>query len=154
MTPQEKSLGQQALEKLKTTHHRVDYDIAAGMVKAFRAFVGALSPNKKDARPSIPECLTFNKTAIQEILDKPGCVALRMYPAIKEENGAKTFTLVLVGVDDDGENLIIKPTEFVKGAAQSATISAKTASTTGSGGSGTYDETQTCPPYPKPDNDF
>lgn len=150
MTPQEKMTLQQALKDLEAIDHRIEYEKAATMVKEFRKYVEALAPKAAgtDQRPSLPECITFHKSAIQEILDKPGCVALRMYPAI---NDKKTFTMVLVGVDGDGENMIVKPTPL-------DATSAKTASapslTTLSTSSGSYDEGQKCPPYPKPTNGF
>lgn len=144
MTPQEKMTLQQALKELEAVDHHIAYQKAAAMVKAFKEYVDTLLPKAAGAeqRPSLPECITFHKSAIQEILDKPGCVALRMYPAINEE---KTFTMVLVGVDGEGENLMVKPTP-PDANAKSASVQSLAASPASSG---VYDEGQKCPPYPK-----
>lgn len=141
MTPSDNISHEQALKELEAAEHRISYERAASMIAAFRDF---------SKWPTVPQFLTFPKKTIQEILDKPGCVALRMYPAINEKNA---ITLVLVGVDAKGNNIVVKPENFapVQKLAARQQILARDAS---SKESGSYDEGQTCPPYPPPPNDF
>lgn len=149
MTPQEDISHEQALKDLEKINHRIAYEKAAGMVETFRNYVESLTPKTgSDARPTVPSFLTFHRNTIQEILDKPGCVGLRMYPAINEN---KSFTMVLVGVDGEGENLVVKPT--APDATAAKTASAQSVSAV-SAPSGSYDEGQQGPPYPKPKNGF
>ena len=141
MTPNENISHEQALKDLEAAENRISYEKAANMVAAFRDFL---------KWPSVPEFITFPKKTIQEILDKPGSVALRMYPAINEKNA---FTMVLVGVDGKGNNIVVKPENFAPVQKMAATqqVLARDAS---SKDSGSYDEGQTCPPYPPPPNGF
>ena len=45
----------------------------------------------------------FGNEIIQQLLERPGCVGIRMYYAINDEGERK---LLLIGVDTNGENLL------------------------------------------------
>jgi hypothetical protein len=159
MNPKENLTPGQAIADLKKINHEIDYNSASKMINEFRSFYAALKPETKETIPSAPNFLTFNKKAIEEIISKPGCVGLRVYPAIKEVDKKKTFSVVLVGVDEKGNNIIKKEVSAGLAAKTSSDTSAFAASATNKdgnsgGGSGAYDEVQTCPPYPKPEDDF
>lgn len=54
---------------------------------------------KKDRYPT----LAFHAEAYKRILDQPGCVGVRSYPA---EDEAGRVTMILVGVDGDGNDMV------------------------------------------------
>lgn len=59
---------------------------------------------KITAKDVIPDSETFNRTAIEKLLALPGCVGIRVYTGMNEED---QLCLILVGVNDKGEDLII-----------------------------------------------
>lgn len=54
---------------------------------------------KKDRYPT----LAFHAEAYRRILDQPGCVGIRSYPG---EDDAGTVSMILVGVDADGNDMV------------------------------------------------
>ena len=54
---------------------------------------------KKDRYPT----LAFHAAAYKRILEQPGCVGIRSYPG-EDEDG--TVTMILVGVDGDGNDMV------------------------------------------------
>jgi hypothetical protein len=54
---------------------------------------------KKDRFPIV----AFHGEAYKRILDQPGCVGIRTYPG-EDEDG--TLTVILVGVDEQGNDLV------------------------------------------------
>lgn len=61
-----------------------------------------LCHNFRAAHPTLNAANAFGKTAITTILNQTGCVGIRMYKAI-DNTGLET--LVIVGVDSDGNDL-------------------------------------------------
>ena len=53
----------------------------------------------------------FGNEIIQQLLERPGCVGIRMYYAINDEGERK---LLLIGVDANGENLLPSTVARVK----------------------------------------
>jgi len=69
----------------------IPIDEAKVMTKAWRV-----------AFPDSTKAGMADSVKIQELLSQPGCVGMRMYFAINEDNEK---TLVLVGTDEDGNDL-------------------------------------------------
>jgi hypothetical protein len=62
---------------------------------------------KITATDVIPDSETFNRSAIDRLLALPGCVGIRIYTGMDEEDKLHS---ILVGVNDKGEDLIIPST--------------------------------------------
>ena len=71
---------------------QISHELAAKMVK-----------NHYDKNSDESKSYVIGKTIIDQILAQPGCVAVRFFDAINE-NGIKT--LVYVGIDSNGKNLL------------------------------------------------
>ena len=143
MASSKKISSEQAMQDLAARKHHVDQTTAAAMVKKYKSFRTKLASAKKNGGdlpanvPDLPTFITYNKKAIQNLLKKSDCAGLRIYPAINADNA---LTLVLVGVDEAGENIL------------ASTLLAKTAAKGATGT--TVDEGQMSPPYPAPINGF
>jgi hypothetical protein len=77
--------------------HKISKDEARKYTKRFRDKV----KRKEPLPPLLP--LAFHRDGYDRILSQPGCVAIRAYPALHEDGRT---TLVLVGVDADGNDLV------------------------------------------------
>lgn len=147
MATSKKITPDQAMQDLAARRHHVEENKAAAMVKKYKTFRTKLATAKKNEGPlpanvpDLPLFISYNKKTIQNLLKKPGCAGLRIYPAINEYNA---LTFVLVGVDEAGENMIngVNPTD--------SQVVMKVASDSG----GAVDEGQSSPPYPSPANGF
>lgn len=73
-------------------NHRVTLEQARALVKNHR----------KHAPPNSERCGRFHRAIIDEMLAQPGCAGIRVYYG-RHDDGA--MALVLVGVDDDGNDL-------------------------------------------------
>jgi hypothetical protein len=141
-----KNSAEQAMQALLARKHHVEQETASGMVKKFKIFLTKLATAKKNGGdlpknvPDLPTFITYNKKAIQKLLKNPECAGLRIYPAINADN---FMTLVLVGVDESGDNMLESTL-----LASKAKSSAKTITTL------TVDEGQMSPPYPAPPNNL
>lgn len=74
--------------------HRVTKQDAAKYTRRFRG-------KPKHDKPMPP--LAFHRDAFDRILNQPGCVGIRAYPGTSESG---EDTLVLVGVDEEGNDLV------------------------------------------------
>lgn len=74
--------------------HRISKADAAKKTKRYKE-----KKAKKDRYPT----LAFHGAAFERILDQPGCVGIRAYPA---EDDAGMVTMILVGVDGDGNDMV------------------------------------------------
>jgi hypothetical protein len=77
---------------LEPRNHRITLERARDMIRGLRT----------QASPKLPQALAVNRGIIDEILAQKGCVGLRAYPALAADG---TTTLVVVGIDDQGEDL-------------------------------------------------
>jgi hypothetical protein len=133
---------EQAMQDLNARKHHVEQETASGMVKKFKSFRTKLATAKKNGGdlpknvPDLPIFITYNKKAIQKLLKDPECAGLRIYPAINAEN---FMTLVLVGVDEAGDNILASTILASKAKSNSKTVTTLT-----------VDEGQMSPPYPAP----
>jgi hypothetical protein len=131
-------------EQLQATNHFIERGKASAMIKKFTTHKNRLFKTDKKYctlpfnAPGLPNSITYNKAAISTLLNNTGCVGLRIYPAINIDN---RFTLVIVGVDENGENIMEAESEIETG----MNLQAQRAVVTG-----LVDEGQTSPPYPAP----
>jgi len=73
----------------------------------------------KDNHPKSTNSVSYDASLIQELLDIPKCVTVRIHLAETDE---KTTTLVLVAVDKDGNAILPATDELTKDAAESPFI--------------------------------
>jgi len=76
-------------------NHNVTLSYAANLTKNFRVKTGATTTT------ILAEY--FGKDALQQVLDEPGCIGLRIYYGQKDDG---TPALVLIGVDQSGNDMI------------------------------------------------
>ncbi len=126
----------EAMQNLLSRDHFIDQDSAVTMAIRIKTKPNRVFKLRSGSTvlpynvPQLPESLTFNKDAIAELMALPGLAGIRIYPAISSSN---KFTVVLVGIDSTGEDIISVAGE---GLIQNRiTVS--------------VDEAQTCPPYPR-----
>jgi hypothetical protein len=132
-----------AMQELQSAKHAVSFETANGMVKQFKRFRNRMTRARQTGLlagdvPHLPICLSFNKAAIYQLMKAPGCVGIRFYPAI---NNKQQLTLVIVGVDEMGENILPLKTNNNQLLAKGLEME---------GSSGLLDEGQASPPYPRP----
>ncbi|HEV8600827.1 MAG TPA: hypothetical protein VGQ69_15805 [Gemmatimonadales bacterium] len=77
---------------LPARNHRISLDAGAAITRRYREGAGP-NPMKAGA---------FHATQVRELLDQPGCVALRIYYG-RQDNGDPAF--VLVGIDANDKEL-------------------------------------------------
>lgn len=98
----------EAIRELKTKTHRIERETGREMIeklmnhKENNLNKGTLG----DYPPEIPKSVTFNKTAVEALLQTPGCQALRIYYGI---NSSNQLIPILVGVNEEGENILEMP---------------------------------------------
>ena len=80
--------------------HAISLDEALVMVRRYRE-------SRPTERPT--PTLIFYRTAYDRILSQPGCVAIRAYPALRDDDRE---TVVLVGVDEKGSDMLGELAEF------------------------------------------
>jgi hypothetical protein len=61
-----------------------------------------LTANWRKKNPKAPKAMRFSATAVQRILQQPGCKGVRIYYAQHED---KSWTMVLVGTDTKGRDM-------------------------------------------------
>ena len=132
-----------AMQELQSAKHAVSFETASGMVKQFKRFRNRMTRARQTGLltgdvPHLPVCLSFNKAAIYQLMKTPGCVGIRFYPAI---NSNQQLTLVIVGVDETGENILPAKTSGNKLLANAVVAQGSTS---------LLDEGQASPPYPRP----
>ena len=74
--------------------HRISKSEAVKKTKKYKE-----KKPKKDRFPTI----AFHAEAYKRILEQPGCVGIRSYPA---EDDVGTVSMILVGVDGDGNDMV------------------------------------------------
>ena len=79
----------------------IDLTTAKDLTKRFRENLDALVT--KEYTGSLPNAETFDASAIQAILNQPGCVEFRAYFGMKED---KSVCMVFIGVDAQGNDII------------------------------------------------
>ena len=78
----------------------IDLAQAKELTKRYRENKAAMVTN--DFINSLCDAETFDASAIQAVLNQPGCVEFRAYFGMKED---KTVCLVFVGVDANGKDI-------------------------------------------------
>lgn len=87
---------------------RISKKKAIEMVKKFKA-----------NHPKSTNSVSYDASLVQDLLDIPGCVTVRIHLAETED---KTTTLVLVAVDKEGNAILPVSEELSKDSAESAFI--------------------------------
>lgn len=134
---------EEAMLQLQNTDHHISKEKAINLINKFKTHRNRLFKAKKGYctlpfnAPGLPLALTYNKLAIQDLLDIPDCIALRLYPSV---NSAGQFTMVIAAVNASGDNIIIEPSV---GGDENSLISGRVVT-------GLLDEGQASPPYPAP----
>lgn len=83
------------------SNNRIDLATAKELTKRYRENLKALV--SKEYAGSLPNAETFDATAIQAILNQPGCVEFRAYYGMKED---RKVCLIFIGVDAQGNDII------------------------------------------------
>jgi len=134
--------------------HKVEKGKPEKMVKAFEKSSKALAKAKKNGEqvpantPDWPKCWTINGNAIKALLKRPGAIGIRFFPAMSEDG---SVTLVMVAVDENGNNIILPPPAPKKAA---KTRSAGDAAPSIELDENAYNEVQRYPPYPPGSTSF
>ena len=131
------------MQELTQTKHSISKYMAGVMLKRYKCFWKKLLETKRAGGgvfgniPNLPICLTYNKSAIYQLMKLAGCVSIRIYFAINEK---QQLSLVMVGVDEAGDNIVVDNTNG----------SGKVADALAGENVGILDEGQASPPYPRP----
>jgi hypothetical protein len=139
------------MKDLMKRQHKVGLVAAKEMVANFAVLKAELGKPKKTAvyfdekDPVFPKSIAINKKALSDLLAQPNCAGLRFYPALNADN---KFTLVVLAIDDAGENIL--PGVDAPGAMAKTASSAVTAAEE----EHVVDEAQLSPPFPPPANDL
>ena len=136
----------ESMEELKYKKNKTSLKKAKADIKRFR-----------ETYPNQTDFINVSKANLLKFLDNPDVIALRMYFARNEKN---ENTMVFVGVDKDGENILLKPKSAKDKVAASTTskTAARTQNDTGESDD-SYDDSllndfQTCPPPIPPNNNL
>lgn len=114
--------------------------------KFFKEKKGQLTNPGISKKDILPDSETFDRAAIDRLLALPGCVGIRIYLGLDEEFKVR---LILVGVDEQGHDLIIPSTSSASfSTATSATFSTTTSPTEEEGE--VVEEGLRCPPICPP----
>jgi hypothetical protein len=130
-----------AMQELTQTKHGISREVANAMLKRYNSFRKKMHTAKRSGAgipaevPSLPICLTYNKSAIYQLMKLPGCIGIRIYFGINQK---QQLSLVIVGVDEAGDNIV---TGSASGASR-VEIALTDENV------GILDEGQASPPYP------
>ncbi len=132
---------QEAVADLKKRDQKITKSKAVAMVKKFKS---------QSEKITYPDFLSYNGEAITKLLSQEGCIGLRIYPAVNDNN---EFTLVMVGIDGENNNILLDSgsAETMSTSVEKST-SAVAAETVEADGDEILDEGQASPPYPPPTN--
>jgi hypothetical protein len=89
---------------------RIDHFIPIEQIGAYKKLFDVERDTLSVLAPRIylPQSEAFNKPALLEVLKDPRCVGIRIYYGAKGLDGASSFRLMIVGVDEQGKDLYIK----------------------------------------------
>lgn len=105
MNTTSKISNEKAVEDLQQTDHMVTKSVAGQMTGKYRRFRNLLLKAQKlfpVSIPLFPLCVSYNKTAISQLLAQPGCVGLRIFPGI---NASGAISFILAGIDGGNQTL-------------------------------------------------
>ena len=89
---------------------RRDHFIPVMSIDLFRKDFAGIQDSLRRSYPNlyVPQCETFNKKQLTDVLNLPTCVGLKFYYGIKDTKKRKELRLMIVGVDSAGHDLYIK----------------------------------------------
>jgi len=127
--------------QFKGANHFISVEKAKKLKKLFKEKKAQLINPEIQATDVIPDSETFDRAAIDRLLALPGCVGIRIYSGLDEEDKLHS---ILVGVDENGNDLIIPDT----------TTSTLTATTLTEEGGLVVEDAVRCPPNCPPSSDL
>jgi hypothetical protein len=119
-------------ERLSDLNHFIPVEKATQMTKRHRENKEKILHENFKSKDILPHCETFNKDLFVQIANQPGCAGIRIYYGMDAD--MKVHAIV-VGVDDKGSDILPESKKVV---------------TKDSGGGGTGEEGQRCPPICPP----
>ena len=84
-------------------NHFISLDEACVLNKKFRQKRETMLDAAYRNQEVLPKCETFDREAFDHLLDRPGCVAVRVYLGMDNSNKIR---LVIVGVDEEGRDML------------------------------------------------
>ena len=93
--------------------HLISLEQAQKMTATFRQNKKALIGDAYRGKDPLPICETFERSAFDQILAQPGCVGVRAYYAMDENDSVH---LIFVGVNEKNEDMIEAQTPEQKNA--------------------------------------
>jgi len=115
-------------KQLENIDHRISVDAAVDMVTSFRdRLPSILQPSFTGA---LPYAETFNRNVFEELLALENCIAVRAYLGLDDQ---QQIRLILVGVNDDGEDIL--PPEEISNSGEDSGL-----------GAALFEYGQRCPP--------
>jgi len=91
------------IKDLEQINHDIPLSVAIEMTKKFRSEKKKILKPEYEGKDILPHCETFSRSAFDEILQQPGCVAVRAYFAMDNDKNVK---LIFVGVTDKNEDIL------------------------------------------------
>ncbi len=92
---------------LSERKHRISLQTAKTYVKYYKKYKSAILATGTTSDETLPNCETFNATAVRELLNQVGCDGFRIYFGM---DTTKKVRLVLVGVDKYGKDITYSAT--------------------------------------------
>jgi len=88
---------------------KIDHFIPLSEIKEYQAAFARERDSLLKCSPnfSAPFSEAFNKKAIIEILQIPGCVGIKVLYGVKQNGDSSSMRLILVGVNSQGDNLYL-----------------------------------------------
>lgn len=92
---------------MSTSKHSISLNKAKQLISEYRKGKKKILKDEFHNKAVLPDSETFERGAFDSLLAQEGCVAVRFYYGMDEENNVK---LVFVGVNADNEDIIPLPT--------------------------------------------
>jgi hypothetical protein len=93
---------------LDAINHDITYTQAQNMIGNFNAVRESMLSSPYQSKNTMPIYETFNLAAIDKLICQPTAIGFRIYTAMDAENKIR---FVLVGVDPDGKDIIMRRNE-------------------------------------------
>lgn len=90
--------------------HFIDLAKAKKLTGKFRQKKKEVLSDKYKDKNVLPTCETFDRLAIDALLQQPGCAGIRIYLGMDDKD---EVNLVLVGVNEKGEDMLPSGTDSV-----------------------------------------
>lgn len=88
---------------LQQISHQISLEEAVGMVSRYRSDMQQMLKPEYSEMDVLPVCETFNKNIFYDLASQNGCVAIRSYFGMDENQHVR---LIFVGVDDNNDDML------------------------------------------------